>query len=209
MPFTVNIDFFSPEAEQFSKLVHQGIEAAKLLHVRYAVLHPNTTTLPLEGFDQQKRYDEVMAHLSPFVEHAEKLGVQLVVENMRMVHGSVPSKRYCGTPEELCKIADALGIGVCWDFGHAHINGLKQSEALTYVGSRLKVLHVNDNVAQDDIHLPPFIGTIDWKDAMAGLRAVNFRGLFNYEIHTSRIPDTLRESFAGYLVAAAHQLLRL
>lgn len=99
----------------------------------------------------------------------------------------------------------AAFLGV--DFGHAHINGLKQSEALAYVGSRLKVLHVNDNFAGDDIHLPPFVGKVDWQDAMQGLSEVGFKGLLNYEISTAGKPAGVREAFTKYLIDAAKELM--
>ena len=207
LPFGVHMNSAPEVEETFNKGVHYAIDAAAFLGVDYAVLHPNTTTIPLADFDRQAHYDAVMAHLTPFAEHAAKAGLNIVVENMRIVHGNVPVHRYCGDPEELCEIADALGIGVCWDFGHAHINGLKQSEALAYVGSRLKVLHVNDNFAGDDIHLPPFVGKVDWQDAMQGLSEVGFKGLLNYEISTAGKPAGVREAFAGYLIDAAKELM--
>ena len=128
---------------------------------------------------------------------------------MRPVPQSVPFHRYCAEPDELCDIADGLGVGICWDFGHAHIAGLRQSEALEYVGKRLKMLHVNDNFAWEDEHIPPFMGTVDWPDAMRGLRNVEFEGLLNYEISTKRIPECARESFARYLIDAAKRLCEL
>lgn len=197
------------QLEAFNKSVHKAIDAAKLLGVDYAVLHPNTTTVPLAEFDAQAHYDGVMAHLAPFAEHAQRIGLSLCVENMRLVHESYPIHRYCGDPEELCAIADALGIGVCWDTGHAHINCLKQSEALSYVGSRLKMLHINDNFGGDDIHLAPFMGTVDWPDVMQGLRAIGYRGLLNYEISTAGLPACTRASFGAYLRSAAEQLREL
>lgn len=207
LPYGISMDPTPEEAESFSKSVIRAMDAAMILGVDHAVLHPNTTTQPLSEFDRQVQYDRVMAHLSPFAEYAAKIGLSIVVENMRIVPQSYPVHRYCGDPEELCEIADALGIGVCWDFGHAHINGLKQSEALQYVGKRLKVLHINDNFAGDDLHVPPFVGTNNWKDSMEGLSAIGFDGLFNYEVGSARVPLAAKESFAQYLVSAAHTLL--
>ena len=207
LPFDAQICRHPERMPVFSERVHRAIDAARLLGVEYAVMHPNTTSLPLSEFNRQEQYDSVMSHLSTFVEHGEKIGLNIVVENMGVVYGSEPVHRYCGEPDELCDIADALGIGVCWDFGHAHINGLKQSEALAYVGKRLKVLHVNDNLAYGDIHLAPFCGTIDWRDAMKGLSDVGFTGLFNYEIATQNQPAAVQEDFARYLVNAAKELI--
>ena len=211
LPFGVKIGGTPEEVKPFNDSMHQAIDAAKLMGVDYAVLHPNTTTVPMDAFDRQAQYDSVMAHLTPFAEHAAKVGLNIVVENMRVVPNGTPVHRYCQNPDELCDIADALGIGICWDFGHANINAkdsdIPQSEALTYVGSRLKVLHVNDNVAEDDLHLPPFIGNTDWKDAMKGLAATGFHGLFNYELSTARITPSLREDFARYIVNAAKEIM--
>ena len=140
-------------------------------------------------------------------EYAEKVGVNVVIENMRVINGARLSHRYCQQPDELCEIADALGIGVCWDFGHANISGIKQSEGLSYVGKRLKVIHVNDNTGIDDDHVPPFIGNVDWSDAMHGLALAEFDGLFNFELSTSRIPENARPAFAKYLLEAANELM--
>lgn len=208
LPYGV-VDGTAEDMALFEASVHTAIDAAKRLEVPYAVVHPNTITIPRLQFDRKAYYEKVMAHLAPFVEHGNKIGVNIVVENMRPVPQNFPFCRYCAEPDELCEIADGLEIGVCWDFGHANIAGLKQSEAIRYVGRRLKVLHVNDNFAWDDEHIPPFMGKVDWADAMQGLNAVGFEGLLNYEIGTARIPECARESFARYLLDAAARLCEL
>lgn len=195
--------------EEFNVKMHNAIEAAVLLGVDYAVMHPNATTLPMKKYDRAAQYDSVMAHLSPFVEHANKVGLNVVVENMRVVPTFVMSHRYCQSPDELCDIADALGIGVCWDFGHANISGIKQSEGLGYIGKRLKAVHINDNAAVDDEHLAPFMGNVDWRDAMHGLALTGFDGVMNFELSTGKIPANveMRKAFAKYVVNAANELM--
>ena len=206
LPFSMKTATDPSFMPKFKRDVFNAIEASKMLGVDYAVIHPNTITVRAEEFDRRKSYDSVMNHLSPFVDYASKVGVRIVVENMRVVHEKYPTHRYCQDPDELCEIADALGVGICWDFGHANICGLCQSDAIRYVGKRLKVLHVNDNTGTDDDHLPPFIGKINWRDAMQGLSDIGFKGLFNYEIETVRVPKLMRDSFTGYLVEAAHEI---
>ena len=201
----VNTD---PEyAERCNQRMHVAIDAAKSLGVEHAVLHPNCTSVTVKSYDKEKHYDMAMAHLSPFAEHAAKLGLNIVVENTRLVPGIRQSCRYCQGPEELCELADALGFGICWDFGHANLAGFKQSEALAYIGKRLKVLHVNDNRATDDDHMAPFMGNVDWADAMHGLALAEFDGYFNYEVGTTQIPAELRMDFAKYLIKAADKLM--
>ena len=202
-----HLPFSGKKDEVFNQKMHNAIDAAKLLGVDYAVLHPNTTTLPLKQFDRTAQFDNVMAHLAPFVEHATRIGLNVVVENMRVVPGIMLSHRYCQDPDELCDVADALGIGVCWDFGHANISAVKQSEGLAYVGRRLKVLHINDNTAIEDEHLAPFMGSVDWRDAMHGLALAEFDGLFNYELTTKPVPPALRRQYAAFLQSAAKELM--
>ncbi|MBE6580128.1 MAG: sugar phosphate isomerase/epimerase [Ruminococcaceae bacterium] len=193
----------------FSEKMFRSIDAAKLSGIKYAVMHPNAVTLPMRQYDRTAQYDIVMTHLSPFVEYANKVGLNVVVENMRLVHATVAAHRYCQAPDELCEVADALGIGICWDFGHAHISGVKQSEALAMIGKRLKVIHVNDNYAGDDTHEPPFIGSVDWKDAMHGLALADFDGVFNFEAGCGKLPASMRETYAKYLVQAADELMSM
>lgn len=193
----------------FSEKMFRAIDAAKLSGVKYAVMHPNAVTLPMSSYDRREQYDIVMTHLAPFVEYANKVGLQVVVENMRLVHTTVAAHRYCQAADELCEVADALGIGICWDFGHGHISGNKQSEALVTIGKRLKVIHVNDNYAGADTHEPPFIGSVDWKDAMHGLALAEFDGVFNFEAGAGKMPASMRETYARYLVQAASELMAM
>jgi len=211
---TVHLPFsgggIQKNAEQLAILnekIMRGIDFTKLLGADYAVLHPVVPTIQSTKYDRREQYDLVMANLSPVADHAIKQGVNIVIENMRITPHFIESHRYCQTPDELCEIADALGIGVCWDFGHANISGIRQSEGLKYVGKRLKVLHINDNKGFDDDHLLPFCGNVDWVDAMHGLTYTDFDGTFNFEIATKRIPEALRENFASYIIASAKELM--
>ena len=207
LPFSSKVSTVSDYLPIFNERMHRAIDAAAMLGVDCAVLHPNTSTLHMAKYDAKAERDKVLEHLAPFAEHALKVGLNIVVENMRVVHENYPVHRYCQYPDELCDIADTLGIGVCWDFGHANISGVRQSEGLAYVGKRLKVLHVNDNFAGDDIHLLPFMGNVDWRDAMHGLALAEFDGLFNFELSVAKVPAALRKDFVKYAVCAADELM--
>ena len=192
--------------ELFNTKMYNAIDAAAILGVNYAVLHPNTDTQESSSFNRVAEYDSVMRHLSVFSEYAVKRGVKLAVENMPCYHMAIPTHRYCQSPDELCDIADALGIGVCWDFGHANISGIKQSEGLSFVGKRLVATHVNDNFGIGDDHVAPYMGNIDWYDAMLGLNLAGYGGLFNYEL-TINCPNASRKPLASYLVKVAEEII--
>ncbi|MBR5519180.1 MAG: sugar phosphate isomerase/epimerase [Clostridia bacterium] len=197
------------DVANFSARMHRAIDASAALGLGCAVLHPNAVTVPMRKFRYQEQYDMVMNLLAPFAEHAHRIGLEIAIENMRVVPGAQHVHRFCQTAEEVCAVADALGIGVCWDFGHANISGLQQAEALAYVGKRLKVIHVNDNRGIDDEHILPFTGNVEWKDAMHGLALTGFDGLFNFELSPSRVPLSMRKTYATYLVESAKELLAM
>ena len=208
LPFVSQVDG-APDGDAFKNKVFAALDAASALGIKYAVMHPNSTSIAIENYNRTEQYDNVMAFFEPFVEYADKVGVDMVIENMRSVKKSAPAHRYCALPDELCEIADAFGIGVCWDTGHANITGLCQSDALKYIGDRLKVVHINDNTADDDIHLAPFMGTVDWKDVMSGLRAINYSGALNFEVLSGTLPANSRFAYGKFVFETAEELLTL
>ena len=161
----------------------------------------------MKKYNRQVEYDRVMDNLGPYAEHAAKVGLNIVVENMRLEPGIRQTHRYGQDADELVEVADALGIGICWDFGHANISGVKQSEGLSYVGKRLKVVHINDNAAVDDEHLAPFMGNVDWRDAMHGLALTGFDGVMNFELGATKLPAVARKAYAQYVIDVAGELM--
>ena len=64
---------------------------------------------------------------------------------------------------------DAEDVGICLDFGHAHMDG-DLLDAIETVSGHLLTTHLHDNRGKTDDHLVPFDGTIDWPSALtAGL----------------------------------------
>jgi sugar phosphate isomerase/epimerase len=205
LPFLYQTEDTPEKLANFGKRVICAIDIAAAAGAPWAVIHPRTRDV--ENFDYEEEKRKAREHLLPFAEYAAKKGVGLAIENMRPRKFTGGFHRYCTTAAELCDLADALGAGVCWDFGHANIASLKQSEELALIGSRLKVLHVNDNFATDDHHIPPFTGKVDWEDAMLGLKSNGFSGYFSFELANEHLPAKLCEPFAAYLVSAAKTLI--
>jgi sugar phosphate isomerase/epimerase len=108
---------------------------------------------------------------------AEPLGVQIAVEVI---------------PNELSRagsivhfIEDDLdGVGICLDFGHAHLDG-DVLDAVETVSEHLIATHVHDNNGRTDDHLLPFQGTIDWAGTLLAVQKVGYEGPFMFEI----VPD--------------------
>lgn len=208
LPFTIwdRISHDDNLVAEFEHILLASVDAAKALGVKCAVLHPNTVPVLKKDYCEKSEFETVIKHLSPIAEHAKKLGVTLAVENLGLYQADPTLYRYCQSATEICQVADTLGIGVCWDFGHANISNAVQSDELAIIDSRLITLHVNDNTGLSDDHLPPFSGTVDWKDAMNGLKEIGYSGLLNYEIATNNILDENRCDFAKNLLNVATRL---
>ena len=207
LPFMGGISKSEEVMTAFKSKMHNAIDAAAALGLDYAVMHPNAAVFPLVKYDHDEQRNTTLELLSPFVEHANRVGLKVLVENMRVVSGKMQSHRYCQTAEEVCDLADTLGIGICWDFGHANLSGLKQDKALAYVGNRLKAVHVNDNGGIEDDHVLPFSGNVDWKAAMRGLAQTGFEGPFNFELAVGRVPANLRKGYALFVTEIAKELM--
>lgn len=208
LPYTIwnRISHDANLVYEFEKMMISSVDVAALLGVDYAVLHPNSVTINQDELKKDKEYESCMKHLAPIADYAKKRGVHLALENLAPSFVGENLYRYSQSAEEVCKMADSLDAGVCWDFGHANISGLKQSKEIENIGKRLCVLHINDNNGYGDDHLLPFMGTVDWKDAMYGLKKINFKGLLNFEIATTSVPFDMREIFSTYLTDASSVL---
>src|SRR5439155_27231555 len=89
---------------------------------------------------------------------------------------------------------DELGapeVGICLDFGHAHLDG-DLLDAIETVSGHLITTHVHDNRGKSDEHLVPFDGTIDWAAAMTAVQKVGYDRTLVLELPTHGSPkDTL------------------
>lgn len=197
------LDTHAPNFQMCCEMMRRSIEATGILGGSHIAVHP------VESADRRATLvQETVRALEPLARYAAGFGVRLAVENMRSTR-----------PDTLLEIADRTGADICWDVGHAHICGLDQEEALAFLGSRVKVLHIHDNYGprgfpaaadgptHSDLHQPPFLGNLDWDSFLRGLERIGFTGAFNYEVQTSMLPVSMREAHARYLVAAAEELM--
>ena len=72
-------------------------------------------------------------------------------------------------------------VGICLDFGHAHMDG-DLLDAIETVSEHFVTTHVHDNRGRADDHLVPFEGTIDWPGALTAVQKVGYDGTLMLEI---------------------------
>ena len=166
--------------------IEQVLAAMPKLGASWAAEHVRSATN--DGFNRERAMDDNIRWLKRLVGVAENYGVGIAVENLPTFPDRPDAPFFSSRIEDQCELIDAVNhplVGACWDFGHAHLNiqhkDKTQQELLLTLGSRLKLVHVHGNYATRDSHLPPAIGSVDWEDALTGLKKIGFDGFFSLE----------------------------
>jgi sugar phosphate isomerase/epimerase len=110
---------------------------------------------------------------------AEPLGVQIAVEVIPNELSRAGSLVHF--VEDDVDGLDGRPVGVCLDFGHAHMDG-DLIDAIETVSEHFVTTHVHDNRGRTDDHLVPFEGTIDWAAALTAVQKVGYEGPLIFEI---------------------------
>ena len=109
------------------------------------------------------------------VEVAEKKNVKLAFENIAVLeHLDAVFKSYY-SPH----------VGFCYDSGHENWKHPDQN-CLAQYGDKLFALHINDNFGDDDTHMLPFDGNVDWNKKMQALKRCNAVDYFTLEVDFNR-----------------------
>ena len=158
--------------------IKRALDVAEYLPFRYLIVHMG---LPGEPYELGK-FDAVMTSLEHLKVCAQHSGVQVLLEN-------VPNE--LGTPERLVEFLEytRLKVKICFDTGHAHMNhGLHP--AFETLRTHIASTHVHDNRGEDDDHLMPFEGDINWTEAVRDLRRGEGQFPVLFEIRKYGLPAT-------------------
>ena len=135
--------------------IKRALEIAEQIPFRFLVQHMGVSD---EAFDEHK-FEAAMTSIEHLRAFAKPLGVRILLEN-------IPNE--LSTPErivELIRSSHFEDVGVCFDFGHAHMmSGVPQ--AFEILRDYIRSTHTHDNKGDKDTHLWPGEGSIDWKEAM-------------------------------------------
>lgn len=193
------LDQYIPEDFSFREppeIAARDLEASAMLGCTKTVFHPLYYVHPVrDEATRQKILDYNIRWFSLLRPVAEKFGVYIQLENaLDFFHFQQP-----GDPvlpftcaEDILALLDALGprFEACLDTGHANLCGYSSADFARKLGSRLKTLHLNDNVGRFDTNLPevhedmhqfPGYGTVDWDAFFRALYEIGFDGVINLE----------------------------
>lgn len=140
--------------------VKRALEIAEQIPFRFLVQHIGVGN---ETFND-KKFEAAMTSIEHLRAFAKPLGVRILLEN-------IPNE--LSTPDKLIEMIHGAhfdDVGVCFDFGHAHLMSSVR-DAFELLRNYIRSTHVHDNAKDRDSHLWPTAGTIDWKEAMELLRS--------------------------------------
>ncbi len=187
-------DIVQPDAllrRQTVDSLKKWIDLFEALEIKSAVLHPGGENAIKSGWTKEQADAVRSESLSILAVHTKGTHVRICLENIRHDLNSF---------FEMFENTGVEGLGICLDTGHLNLCGGGWGEFIRRAGSRLKALHIADNLGSKDDHMLPYgTGTVNWSEVMSGLKEISYNDLFNYEIPGERrCPKAVREVKLDY-----------
>lgn len=184
------------------KHVRRSIEACVELGSEIVCLHPGRCPIPEIGWLMRDSKNRYVKFLEECTKLAKELDVRLALENINL-----PFCPY-STLEELGELMGEPNVGVAFDIGHAYRGekkaGFKKPEwkiasEIKSLGKNIVHVHLHDNHGEEDEHLPPGEGDIDFEPILDALKAINYHGLLIAELWDPKNPiKTGRRGMEGF-----------
>lgn len=172
-------------------------DQAARLGARAVVFHAYYGALPpgLEPADATERLVDAFGQLA---DRARKAGVTPCLENLTADASNVCTEA----------VLDAVpSLAFCFDAGHAHLAG-NASRWLPRFAGRVGATHIHDNhglpavpAHEDDEHLIPGDGTVDWPAMHRLLTESGYEGPYGLEVHP--YPDPAEAARRAYQAVRA------
>lgn len=182
-------------------VMRRWIDLFNALDIKAGVLHAGGDGLRAAGWPDERIFERQVESVRQVAEYARGGPTIICLENM-----TTGSKLI--TADDLLRIAEATGaanVALCLDTGHANISGVDCASFIHQAGSKLKAVHIADNLGSNDDHLLPYgRGAVKWTKVMKALRAVDYDELFNFEIPgETKCPKPIRLAKLDYALELA------
>ncbi len=184
----------SPDGEHFAEgekkdalilATKRSIEACGMLHIPHTVVHG-------QGVEQKEMFRKKNAEfLRLFANEATENKVDILFENSSRAwnpcyYGSTGAEML-----EFVREANLPYLHICWDTGHANVEGLDQYGEILAMGEELRALHIQDNYGDADSHVMPLVGTTNFDRVLKALLEAGYKGDFTFEgSNTVRFPNS-------------------
>jgi sugar phosphate isomerase/epimerase len=156
-PFGRSWDLSCADDEQRHAAVaihRDALDRMELVDAKYLIVHPGDRVSQRGYRSHWRSLRESLEMLLPLAEHRR---IVIALENLPPGFVGDSSKDL----RELVLSFDSPYLRVCFDTGHAHINGGVEQDYST-LQDVVASLHIHDNDGVRDLHLQPPYGTIAW-----------------------------------------------
>lgn len=174
----------NPKRQVAIKETEAALAIAREIPFGIAVVHlgiPSKSPIPDNNRAAAARSVEEICKL------AKPLGVRVAIEVIPN-DLSAPAKLVSMIERDF----DDGDVGICMDFGHAHLMG-DVADAVETAAEHLITTHIHDNRRREDDHLVPYLGSIDWGAAMLTMRKIGYEGTYLFEIANTGSPAAVLE----------------
>ena len=176
-----------------------SVEAAAELGADTIVQHLSGAGSPVEALPRE--IDNARRAVEAILSRARALDVVIAVEN------SWPES-YMAIFRAVMEEFDDPLVRFCYDTSHDQLYDGRQMRVLREYGERLAVLHVSDNRGEEDDHLLPREGVIDWERFTRTLASLPYGGDMLLEGTIARSGFKDPDVFTREAYSQATQLIR-
>lgn len=165
-----------------------ALQVAATLPYRFLVVHLGTP--PVEGMPPRDNERDAARR------SVEEIAAMAAAVHVKVALEVIPNPLSSAT--SLVRLIEedleGLDVGVCLDYGHAHLMG-DLGEAVETLSGHLFTTHVHDNRGRQDEHLVPFAGSINWETAIMETQKIGYDDALMFEVADTGDPlDVLRRS---------------
>ena len=149
-----------------------------------------------EGNTKAETYEQNRDFYLDLLKYAENFGVNILTENFNKMFD--PNIFWIDNATDLLELINYVDhplFHACYDIGHANLQDMPQHEELAILGDHVMALHVQDNKGDKDTHLMPFFGSLNMDSLMQGLKDINYKGAFTFEVASMITPPSQRRPY--------------
>jgi len=175
---------YTPIGMVIMKLLQSTVTLAGFLEAETLTVHPGLVYIDVNYRRSIPAANQATIRvMQKLVKQAKELGVKIGFENMMIAHKQSWQIKL-GTDEKgLLEVVDRVdGLGVTFDPGHCHANGQDPVKFAAKLGRRIVHVHLSDNHGDNDEHLEPGKGTIDYASLTRTLSSSGYRGDMTLEL---------------------------
>jgi sugar phosphate isomerase/epimerase len=147
-------------------------------------VHPESYAPSRHPGDDEARMENCRNSLETLADTAAAFRVRIALENMRY-RPDAPNRTgmFVDQLSEIVADSDPSTVGLCFDTGHANISENDDlADVFARNAARIIHIHLDDNLGEQDLHLPPGQGNIDFETLFQAVDRSGYDGMVELEV---------------------------